>query len=57
MKVGDLLKESPAWRELIGLVTDLYDAGERGEDAAMIFVAHRLIRIVMELAKSEVEAK
>jgi len=56
MKVGDLLRENPAWRELFGFVEDLYDSARECRDGELMFIAQRLIRLITQLARTEVEA-
>lgn len=57
MKVRDVVNESPAWKELFQLVTELLDAGVKAHDGGLYMAGLRLSRIVTYLANIDIPGK
>lgn len=55
MKVGDLLKDFPEWKEMFRLTADLMDAGKAANDGGLYLAGMKLARLIGNLANKEVE--
>lgn len=54
MKVRDVVKDAPVWKELFQLVTELLDAGKQAHDGGLYMAGLRLSRIITYLADIDI---
>ncbi|MDI6810886.1 MAG: hypothetical protein QMD80_04315 [archaeon] len=55
MKVREVVKDNPVWKELFQLTTELLDAGAKAHDGGLYMAGLRLSRIVAYLANVEIK--